>query len=369
MNVPILYSALDCDGVARHGFIHAESNKQALNFLQDSGFTKIQLYDDANTSFEMKDLERFDSESQEILAKHLIRRRSKSGLLSFIAMSVDLSKALTTVIVICFLLGVFYTSWLIFVSMILLIANLIYAIYKHKAPNLYDDFFRHMAWGNWDKCGGILNALEPHMQSSDSMRADLGYRRSQLLAATGQLEKALEFFAEDKDLYTDKQYVFLSQSAVLRFIAGDFSGYLSTMRQAYSCAPEEGLITIDFARAEARYGNPDKAVLALENLDHSELIPESKAFVDWVEGLISAKKEEQDTDQCFIEALTGMAEIKGNPIIWISIALCAADFGIFIKKESQFFGIAKELIMEHWEVIKVHVSEDDENLLENKFAL
>lgn len=350
----IIYSAKDSAGNAKHGFVEAQSNKEALAQLTGAGLSNIVLHDDAFMAFERDELANADKAELERIARFEVSVRNKGTYLQdFILEALRVNKYVV-------ILGVLIAGWGIYdnnlsaITIGALIALSIPAIslWNYRTVSAYDKVLRTSSTGDWEDALKNIKFLRPKLTKPE-MAFDLDVREACINTFTQPLPEILQSL-EKWHVHFDKVSpgLYESRIAVVYHAAGDYRGFLEKMREGYMKSESPTMI-VDLALAEARFGDPDKADLLLAKVVDEELPPHGIPFVSWAKGFVLKRRHDPAAVQYLGSAVSAMSDFSGNPAIWTSLALCTGSYAAALIDNNEVEK-ANVLVNNVWKILKLH---------------
>jgi tetratricopeptide (TPR) repeat protein len=114
--------------------------------------------------------------------------------------------------------------------------------------------------------------------------------------------------------------------ASLYHLLGNYETFLEKLYQMYEKNPDN-MIVMDLAFAEARYGDPDKALSLIEDVNSNALPSYGAGIYDWTLGVIAYRQKRfEDAKGHFVVMMKKFDPYVNNPIIWEMIAVAAGTY-------------------------------------------
>ncbi len=349
----LLYSARDAAGKTCQGYVEAESNEAAREKMRVAGLREIILHDDAFTASEREELTGLSpQELAKLAAFELGSRPHGRDTVGFLRQVFRRSQISLWVGIALMIWGVERGELLTLLGGgLTLISMPLRALWNYRRVGRYNQLLSELAWGDWTAAQASIAALRPHMQQL-TQAFDLAIKEACILARTRSLAEALAFIAPWQDKIPTPGY-FAARTAALCLMVGDEAGYMAGMRNAYVQAGDSPTTRIDYALAEARFGDPLTAAELLAGMAPEAIPPLGIPFVAWIRGLIAQRRGEPEALERLTQAVDLMAASGDNPAFWVTQALCVGAYALALLEDGRVEA-ARQALMQVWPVLKIY---------------
>lgn len=349
----LLYSARDAAGKTCQGYVEAESNEAARKKLQTAGLCEIVLHDDVFTASERAELAGLSEQELAKLAAFELGSRSRGrdtwGFLKQVFRRNQNPLWIGGALVVWGLER--GDGWMIASGGLTLGALPLISLWNYRRVGRYNRLLSELAWGEWAAAQASIAALRPHMQEL-TQAFDLAIKEASILARTHSLAEALAFIAPWQEEIPTPGY-FSARTAVLYLMVGDAAGYMAGMRTAYAQAGDSPTTRIDYALAEARFGDPQLAADLLAGMAPETIPPLGLPFVAWIRGLVARRRGEPEAVEKLAQAVDLMAASGDNPAFWVTQALCVGAYAAALLETGRLEA-ARQAVAQVWPVLQVH---------------
>ncbi len=350
----ILYSGVDRDNKPKNGYVEAENNREALQILKKEGVSDIRLHDDGLYASYRNELEDLSDKELERTAQFEIECRYNLNIFGFL-------KEVLRKNIFILLAGAGVIAWgiysnstiIILVGILLMLSMPVFSLWNYRHVNNYNRLQIELAWGNWQEALRLIDKLRVHMKESE-VAFDLDINEACIVARERSLEEALKIVDMWREVFSETSpSLYESRISSMYHYCGDYDGFVECMRSAYLKSPENSLVTLDMALAEARFGSVEKASALLEKVHKEELPRFALLAVSWVKGLVARTNKDLAAKDYLESAVLQISAYSKNPVMWKHIALCTGAYALALH-DSDEKQKAEELLEKIWKVLKVH---------------
>ncbi len=352
MQKKVLFSASDAQGNERNGFIDANTNSEAIQKLEENGFSDITLHYDAISCGNRDDLEGLSERELQRIAN--IEIQSLQGVGSG---TLFLQALRQNWFVICIGLagcawGIYSSSTVFFVlgGITALIAPVI-SLKNLITLSQYTRLHEATALGEHDKALKLIHTLRPKFKAPE-MAFDLDIKEACIMAKQGNVSGAFDFLAPWQQKFDfSSPGMYESRAAAIYYISGDFDDLLEMMREAYDKSDNNQMILLDLISMEARYGDIDNAQSLMSNIEMHALAPMCLPFLDWVRGLIASRTNDPSASNSLAAAVSKMLEYGNDSITLVLLALMTGSYARELQRNGDNEG-AQKVLHNIWPVLK-----------------
>ena len=349
----LLYSARDADGKPCQAYVDAASNEEARRKLAALGLREVVLHDDAFIAGQRDELAALaPDELAKLAAFELGVRKHGSDTAGFLKQVLRRNRTALWI-------GLALTVWglergdffLTAGGLLTLGTGPVISLWNYRQVGRYNRLLRQLAWGEWAAARASVAELKPHM-SAPNHAFDLAIKEACIIARTRSLSEARAFIAPWAAKMQAPGY-FEARTAVIHLLSGDSAGFLAGMKAAHVLAWDSPTTRIDYALAEARFGDPAIAAELIASLSPEALPPMALPFLAWIRGLIAYRRKAPDAVEKLAEAVDAMAAGGDNPAFWITQALCVGAYAaalLAVGREAA----ARQAVEKVWPVLRQH---------------
>lgn len=328
----MLYSAKSADGKPQSGYVDAADANAAGERLAQKGFTDVVLHQLAPNVEDAQLLDAMDPHTLEQLARLQIDMMKQPTLLTMLAGTARSWKWWHLVCIAMLALGLATgRAWLWITSAVLFALPFVYTAWSYRHSGRYTSLLRAFALGQWKEFESLVEKLGPMRARSQQLDFDLDVRRACLLAKRGGLDEAVRKLEHWRAKLADQPGLFEMRVASVYPYGGDREGFVSHMGLAHAAAPSDPAKAMDYALANARWGDVVKAEALLRSVDTNLLPPFAAPFVSWVDGLIALRRQRPEALDTLARATEGFLGWSSNPAAWVSLAHCACDYALALS--------------------------------------
>jgi len=313
-----LISGRDPDGRKQTVRIDAESADEAVDSLDDLGYTELVLHTDEVGA-------RYTNQSaveEHISPKDYIQLRNRQGFFGlplFIAGRIY-AKGWFSFCLCAASIGYRRSQELPWgVWDYIMAAYLAFPLFlglssRFRSPSgAYHRLIEAASWGEWERVLELLPTLPPKTPPEER-----AFREAQALAGLGRFDegiKVLEPFSDGKQI---PEWLYLSRLPELYYAAGDRKPALAIIGRAAELAPDNATVLVEFARALIRYGNDLPRAREVLDRAKSHAISDILApFVLMTEGMLALEMgRPAEAKDFFDRTVRGLEPFRGaSPMI------------------------------------------------------
>ena len=239
----------------------------------------------------------------------------------------------------------------VFVGAAAALAPFVVTAWGWRRVGYHRQMLRAWAVGDWPAVRQLAAQLQKGGPPSVLLQFDLDVRLASIDAREGKLAEGLRRIAPWPAKLADKPGLFESRAATVYSAGGDMQSFVQTMGQAYEQSKHDPSRGVDYALALARFGDVDQASALIESIDATLLPPNACSFVDWVRGLVQARRGQPEALNTLGAAVSGFLQRADQPAVWTSLAFAAADHALALKCAGY---AAQAQIANVWPVLKPH---------------
>jgi hypothetical protein len=328
----VLYTARDKRGREKRGFIEALNNKDALEHLSASGLNQIELHWDAAFASNRDDLEGISEKELAQIAKfelELHKGVSASSFMKEVLRNNLIPMGIGGAMV---LYGISDSSaWWVAFGVILSLALPFFSLWNYNLLQTHSAMYKALSFGEWESIKTLAPQLKERAKNPDvSVEADT------LLAAYYAHHKdmptAIQILGEHESYLGDKAGSYENKLGTLYFHAKEYEQSLFYLKQAYVVS-KENMMLADWALAEARFGDIEKAKENLSQLDLAQLPPYGIPFIDYIKGIIAYKEGDLiRAKNDLLRGITGFSAYDKNPAVWAALAMVNVMLAIVLEE-------------------------------------
>jgi len=346
----VLYSAVTADGEVKRGYVDALSNEEAVKKLKEEGLNNINLYSDARFPYQ-KELDSLSEEELEEIAYTEIDTQKSNSFSKFLLKVVKKNIIVILIGLAITFYGYSIHSYLISsFGFIVASAYLFINIWNRQALYAYNNAMRALLFGNLKQAQKETQKLRT-MVKDKNVLVECDMLDAKNLAMSGNIDSAIDILLKHKEYFDSLgKGMFESKLLSLYLLAKDNKKALEYSKKAYELS-KDNMLLVDWALAEARFGDIDIAKENIDKVDIEVLPVYSIAFVYFTKGLIEYKKANyKEAKELLIEALYAIEPFKENVATWGIISLIRVYLSFTFNKLG-FKKEAKKLL--HKDVVKI----------------
>ena len=352
----ILYRATSPEGLLEANYVEAETEKEAVAKLKAEGYSDVVLYDLAPLARLAKEREKLDPATARKMAasevamhenpcwKTLLRTAWATLRGSLLGAAAVIVGAWWFEIQWLFIIGIGFG-----ITVVLLGCWLLWQYYKVMEMMRCAEAF---ALGDWDAVQRIGERLR---KSGILKRAPTGLIDIEIKLAYAEIAKAGSAASERLpdvlrrlEVWRDKSPapgLYENFLGMVYHKAGDYPAYLACMRRAGEIEQSCPVFIVDWAMAEARFGDTTVATDLLAEIDPETLCWAVRMLYPYVAGMV-ALREEQNEDALFHlqAAVSGFLVCGKNPHTWSFFSLCSGACALALVRTGQHEA-AKNLVL------------------------
>lgn len=355
----ILFEAINSEGKKIASFIDDTSNANALQRLKQMGYREIQFFNDASHSAERDYLAGKSEKQIQQIAKHELSIRKQGSKLSRFLIEVARNNRIEFIIyIILFSIGLYTSYYLVATTAALLfVYRVIQAIGKYQIPKTNQDAEKAYALGDYPLFLKKKAILQKHI-AKPYILFYLDGREATILAVQGRKDEALALLEKWRS-FGDESHPGLLESRIATIYqkTGDFKQALESRTLGYEKSGYSQISAIDLAMLEVRHGDLGKAEQLISQLRVEELSATALPFLQWINGLIAAKKGDESAESTVYAAVTAMLARGEQPVLWITLALCLGDYAALAKSDTALNN-AEQLLSRYWPIYVAHGEKD-----------
>ena len=327
----VLYTAFDEAGKEKSGFVEALNNKEALQYLSESGLQQIELHWDAAFAANRDDLEGISEKELARIAKFEVELHKGVNASSF-TKEVLRNNLIPMVIGSAMVLyGMSESSaWWMASGVILSLAIPFFSLWNYNLLQTHAAMYEALSFGEWERVKELAPQLKERAKNPDvSVEADT------LLAAYyahhKDMPRAIKILGEHESYLATKAGSYENKLGSLYFHAKEYDKSLFHLKQAYVVS-KENMMLADWALAEVRFGDIQKAKENLSQVDLAQLPPYGIPFIDYIDGVIAYKEGDLSTAKnAFLGAVDGFSAYDKNPAVWAPLAMANVMLAIVFE--------------------------------------
>lgn len=359
------YRAIDSTGQPIEDVVDADTAQDALSALRERGLTQIELQQDAATTV-MPDGEAFRGTDPAEITRIERAMQRDAGLWAVWRQVLRGARWWLGFALLLLGYGLFASNGFLTIlgaAMLVLPFMLSGLSYRHAAR--YEAFLRAFAFGRREEMQR-LSALLVQAIKDPGMRFDLAMRRAEFIAREQGIASALAQVEPFRQAMEQRSpALFPARVATLHLAAGDPSGFVRQMREAWELSGQEAGRAMDAALAEARCGDAARAHELLGSIDETELAPMSRIFRDWIVGLLS-ERDNADGRAALSRAVEGFTAHARMPAVWSALAACTCDYALALARHGDL-AHGDALTRAVWPVAGVHLDAATRTRIEHTF--
>lgn len=235
--------------------------------------------------------------------------------------------------------------------------------YRHAAR--YEAYLRAAAFGRRGEMARLAQLLGRAV-ADPGMRFDLAMREAEYAAREQGIEAALAQVEPLRETVDQRAPgLFPARAALLHLAAGDASGFVQGMREAWEASGRDASRALDAALAEARCGDADKARELMAGIDAASLPVMAASFHAWVQALL-ADHAGEDGRESFSRALSGFSEHARLSAVWSALATCTCDYALALARHGESAD-GRALVEAVWPVARIHLDAATKHTIEHTF--
>ena len=333
----IAFRGTNAKGEIESGFVHADSNRAALQQLHERGITDVCLYGDTEQAKGRGDLTALTDKERARLAAFEVESMTDPSWRMFMREALYAHRAPLIAGALVFS-GALYAGSLAgtisggFIALTLPIVSL----WAFRASAHYDKGVRAWAVGDWEPAARHFNWLLARYgtEKMPEMVVDLTGRMAVMPNLYPNVENALALIEARRELFEHHlPGAFHQARAAVFMTSGDRDRFLSECRALAPLAESSSVSALDLALTEARFGELERAQSLLESIDCAVLPQPCKPGLDWLRGEIALREGEDAMAVRWLNAaVDGFLVFRNNPVIWIVLAASTASLALAMSR-------------------------------------
>ncbi len=328
----VLYRAKDAEGRETEGFVDVASNGEALKKVTQKGLSDIRLFSDAALKISRDELEGLDEAQLRHIAKIELEAiegaHDPGSYLRELAKKSLLPAAAGAAIGYYGYIEQSYL-WMSF-GTILAVAYPFFSLWYYTIAHRFESMIQAYTFGEWDRFGVHARKLLARTKKPEVVE-EIHHRIACYEAMQGRLEKGLEICRKSEPFYRkQRQEIYHSRVAQVYACAGAYKEALEEIGKAYEIS-EANLLLAEWAQMESRFGSVEKAKALLAKVDRASIPHYGVGFLDFTEGLISARSGSREAAKKHLfAAYDAFAAYEKNPVVWSTIAMVVAYIALLL---------------------------------------
>jgi len=329
----VLYRALTQEGKEISGFVEAMSNKEALAQLKESGLEQINLLSDAALGFERDDLNGIGEDELAHIARFETKLQKGIGFFSYFAETMRNSSIPMVIGGAIVFYGDFAGSalWMAF-GVIVALALPFFSFWNYGVMQGYNRLLKNLAFGEWEDVKKSSEDLKKQSKNPDVIvEADM--RLASYYAHKGDMDKAITIISASKEYLDAKSAgAYENKLGELYWYAGMYEKSIYEMKRAYEIS-KENIFLVDWALAEARFGDNEIAKECIDRVDTETLPIFGLPFIAFIKGLVSYREDRLvEAKEMLIQAVEGFSNFDKNPVVWIPLSIVSSYLALVLSK-------------------------------------
>lgn len=217
----------------------------------------------------------------------------------------------------------------------------------------YDVLNAAFALGEWDVARDMVNLLREMAAGADQeLLFDLTVHEAQLDAIDGNLESALHKLEPWEDtLNNDLPGYYENRVALVYQAAEDYPGFLRAM--AESSISKDPNAILEYALAEARFGDIEHADTLLHQVSRQDLPDHADALLMLTRGIIALYREDEDPIPLLAGACLLLSRYAHTASSWLDLMLAATWYAHSLDRAG-YRAEAEWVIEKLFPIILVH---------------
>jgi len=363
----VLYSGKDRRGKKVSGLIEAANNTEALRTLDAMGVTEVLLHTDVSTSPGIEVPAGEDERERRVRARRQIAIRRSPGFATFLA---NLARSMPVsffIALVPLLLGLFlHDSQLLVIALVAEVAIVGAAYWSYRRLGSFVGFTKAYARGQWDTALRVAGKLRAS-SSPPVLLSHLSIMEACIAARRGSTADGLAVLERDQALLeTMTPEVYASRTASVYLAGGDYAEAVSRHREASLTAPDSQVCRLDWAMAEACYGDADRAEQILDGVDEQATPRSAQPYLAFVRGVVAWRRHEPNAVNQLETAVSG-ARRTAQPASWTLLAICTAYYALALYDAGERDRGQREL-RRVWDILKHHAHRPLLDALRRRFA-
>lgn len=352
----ILYSAVTVEGSKTEGFVDAPTAQAAREQLHQQGLRDVVLHQEVAMAQDPAELAGLSDKQAQELARFNLRLRENPGLSTALAETARRSKwwllGDALIIAVAWQMGLYST---VAVGLLAAAAPFALTTWGWRRVDSYQQLLREHAVGNTQAVQALATQLRPVSRRSAALDFDLDVRLASLTARAGDLAGALQTLDAWPARLADQPGLYEARVSTVHIAAGDAEGFVHLMGQAYERSGGDPSRGLDYALAQARFGDAGKAQALLDGIDTSLLPPLAEGFLHWAHGLLLARRGDAQAVQPLGQAVAELLQMANQPAIWTVLAICSADHALALARNGNQ-DRARQQVASVWPVLRAHAN-------------
>jgi hypothetical protein len=354
----ILYTATDADGQPQSGMVEAAGVAQARDLLVQRGLSQVQIQQEAAFTMDVNAMAASSQLDPQQLAAMALRFIARPGVWTLLREVARGSLAF----VLGFAAMAGYAVWKgaplwAAAAGAVALAPFTWALWKYRRTRAYDQLVRAHAIGDWPAMLALADRLRTIPERTDQLLFDLDIRCAYARVRQGQsLDAAVASVEAERwrERLSERPGAYESQLALLHAAADRPQGLIDGMRDAAQACQMEPARVLDWALAEARFGDTDEAQRLFEGIDLSLLPPHGAGFIAWTRGLIALRHDEPTAPAFLADAVRAFLALSAHhPAVWTALAFSVADHARVLRSAGQL-ETARASLRSVWPILRAH---------------
>jgi len=331
----VAYTAIDPHGEHQSGYIEAESNAEALTHLKNAGLREIRLHGDALLS-ERPDLDGLSDRMLRQMAAFEAESQKNPSITTDILHMLQLYRTPLILALVMIVYGIYSgTGWVGWLGAGIVLFIFGPWLYGYRDLKAFETLHRLKAFGQKDEVLTRMDRVINNPKALPQMRMQYISYKAQILACDGHTEAARELIHTHQEAMEAVSPVFYQNAlSGIAYASGDYDAFIQSTRTIYDLSPQT-LTAFDYAFAEARFGDVQKAEMTMNEAVNPEEIPNNTRLVyDWCQGLIHDRLGQNEAAQKHYEAMMdAYTPYRTNPAMWEMSALAIGYYAAFLARQ------------------------------------
>jgi hypothetical protein len=365
----ILYSGKDSHGHEVTGFVEAEDNATALEILDAKGVTDVLFHNESSPDAEVKRADNLSGRALSKYASGQIAIRRKPGFATLYNNVFGIRQSILMVGLVLLVWGWLVRNMpLLIFSLAVEAAAVVYLYWRYRRVDRWRAFQKAYALGQWDRALQLAATMRAK-EKTKSLLAELLIREACIAAKRGSLADGLAVVERGEDaLKALSPALRESRLAAVYASGGDYHGALARMRRAAEQAPKSQVHRLDWASAEARFGDLNRAEEILATVVDKELPEFAKPYLEFVKGLIAQRRGDPSALAHLQAAYSAQPPHQAQPALWLISSELTAHYALALYDAGQR-ELGEKLLKGVWQMLEAHAEPALRSELAQRFSI
>lgn len=351
----ILYSGKDAVGKKIVGYIEADDNAEALAALTARRVTDVLFYTEGASALPVPIPDGLSERENAERVRRQISIRRNPGFLTFFNNHFSITNTVIFVGAVVLLWALVYRNTVVLAGGLAFELTIVAIAYRaYQRLGRYLRFQKAYARGQWDTALKLAARLRT-AKAPPNLLHQLVFKEACIAVKRGSLSDGLAVLERGQKVTKDMTpALYASSLGTLYATAGDYKEALKRYREAAEKSPKSQVFRLDWAMAEARFGDVNRAQQIVAGVSKKELPHFAKPFYDFVHGVIARRRGDPNALTLLKVAYAAQSKLKSQPATRLVLDACTAHYALALYDAGEKLQ-ADRLLRGVWSTLKHHV--------------